>query len=220
MRDFRDAKVMAQSLRGALADKQTALTHSEALELVARMLGVADWNTLSAFINKDQGGASEVKRHGDILPVVPVKDMAPFPDTQMPLWIRRPHTIEALNQAFSMQRRIVLVAQKSEKVEEPGERDVYDIGVIARVLDVGPPSADLIAKAPTLEGAKQVLLQTLGRVRVRHFSGRAGRYQAEVEPIEEGAIQGSPERIEDIATRFKAYAEAHNLKVLDSWPPL
>ncbi|MDE1918996.1 MAG: LON peptidase substrate-binding domain-containing protein, partial [Sphingomonadales bacterium] len=49
---------------------------------------------------------------------------------------------------------------------------------------------------------------------------RAGRYQAEVEPIEEGAIQGSPERIEDIATRFKAYAEAHNLKVLDSWPPL
>ena len=53
MRDFRDAKAMAQSLREALATK-ISITHGESLELVSRMLGVADWNTLSAFIKDNQ----------------------------------------------------------------------------------------------------------------------------------------------------------------------
>lgn len=53
MRDFRDAKAMAQSLREALATK-ISITHGESLELVSRMLGAADWNTLSALIKDNQ----------------------------------------------------------------------------------------------------------------------------------------------------------------------
>lgn len=54
MRDFRDAKAMAQSLREALAAKTISITHSESLELVSRMLGAPDWNTLSALIKDNQ----------------------------------------------------------------------------------------------------------------------------------------------------------------------
>jgi Glyoxalase superfamily protein/Clp amino terminal domain, pathogenicity island component len=50
MRDFRDAKAMAQTLRRALAAKGLTISHSESLELVAEALGVRDWNTLSATI--------------------------------------------------------------------------------------------------------------------------------------------------------------------------
>jgi hypothetical protein len=50
MRDFRDAKAMARTLRQALAAKGVKLTNSEALELVARQLGARDWNTLAAEI--------------------------------------------------------------------------------------------------------------------------------------------------------------------------
>ena len=50
MRDFRDAKAMARTLREALAAKATTISNSEALELVARMLGERDWNTLAAAI--------------------------------------------------------------------------------------------------------------------------------------------------------------------------
>jgi ATP-dependent Lon protease len=39
MRDFRDAKAMAQTLREALKAKSVPLTHSESLELVAKVLG-------------------------------------------------------------------------------------------------------------------------------------------------------------------------------------
>ncbi|HEX3406286.1 MAG TPA: glyoxalase superfamily protein, partial [Caulobacteraceae bacterium] len=50
MRDFRDAKAMAQSIRAALAAKGVKITIAESLELIAKALGAADWNTLSAAI--------------------------------------------------------------------------------------------------------------------------------------------------------------------------
>jgi ATP-dependent Lon protease len=46
MRDFRDAKAMAQTLRENLTTKAVTISHSESLELISRILGVADWNTL------------------------------------------------------------------------------------------------------------------------------------------------------------------------------
>ena len=54
MRDFRDAKAMAQTLREALNVKSVPITHSESLELVAKILGFQDWNVLAAKIQSDE----------------------------------------------------------------------------------------------------------------------------------------------------------------------
>jgi hypothetical protein len=43
-----DLKDQARRLRGAMADSGTAISHSAALETVARQWGYRDWNTLSA----------------------------------------------------------------------------------------------------------------------------------------------------------------------------
>jgi len=51
MRDFRDAKLMAKSLREALAERKIELTHSQALELVASQFGYDNWNVLAARID-------------------------------------------------------------------------------------------------------------------------------------------------------------------------
>jgi hypothetical protein len=48
MRIYQDAKIMVKSLRGSLAARNVSLSHSECLEIVARQLGHADWNTLAA----------------------------------------------------------------------------------------------------------------------------------------------------------------------------
>jgi len=56
MRSFLDAKVMAKSLRDALAKREIALSHSDCLELVAVQFGVADWNMLAARIAAASGG--------------------------------------------------------------------------------------------------------------------------------------------------------------------
>jgi hypothetical protein len=53
MRDFRDAKAMAQTLRATLAAMGFKITVSQSLELIAQAFGVSDWNTLSAAIRAE-----------------------------------------------------------------------------------------------------------------------------------------------------------------------
>ena len=54
MRDFRDAKAMAHSLRDALKARAMEITHSESLELIAKTFGYENWNILSAKIDTAQ----------------------------------------------------------------------------------------------------------------------------------------------------------------------
>lgn len=223
MRDFRHSKAMAQSLREVMATKKVALTHSESLEIVSKMFGVADWNTLSALICEDQRElvtARPLDQEAVTVPVLPIKDTVPFPATQMPLWIKRPKTIEALSAAFSSGRQIVLVAQRNAAIEEPDGDDVYEIGVMGRVIDVGPPSDNVIAHNSLLDGTTQVLVQTEGRVSVQGFTGRAGCYQAQIKHIDDGRLAEAPELIVAAAASFDSYSAINGMAVRPTWPPL
>jgi hypothetical protein len=59
MRDFRDAKAMAASLRQALADRSVTLTHSDSLELIAKSFGLDNWNILAAKIEAERRPSPE-----------------------------------------------------------------------------------------------------------------------------------------------------------------
>jgi hypothetical protein len=63
MRDFRDAKVMAHSLRDALKVKAMEITHSESLELIAKTFGYENWNILSARIDAAQPRSGSTVGH-------------------------------------------------------------------------------------------------------------------------------------------------------------
>ena len=52
MHSFMDAKLMAKLLRQALAERHIDITHSDSLELVSRQFGMANWNMLSARIDR------------------------------------------------------------------------------------------------------------------------------------------------------------------------
>ena len=53
MRTAHDAKAMAKAMRAALADRSFAISHSEALEIVAKQFGFDSWNILSAKLEKE-----------------------------------------------------------------------------------------------------------------------------------------------------------------------
>lgn len=59
MRDVRDAKAMAHTLRAALTAIGLKITVGKSLELIAQTFGVADWNTLSAAIRRGPAAATE-----------------------------------------------------------------------------------------------------------------------------------------------------------------
>ena len=50
MKTIHDAKAMAKAMREALAGMAIAISHSQALEAVARQFGAANWNIMSAKI--------------------------------------------------------------------------------------------------------------------------------------------------------------------------
>ncbi|MDO3432419.1 glyoxalase superfamily protein [Rhizobium sp. CBN3] len=52
-----ELKAQAKRLRQAMNDRGTALTHSAALEMIARQHGVRDWNTLAALAAKPNAAA-------------------------------------------------------------------------------------------------------------------------------------------------------------------
>src|ERR1700732_5003739 len=124
MRDFRDAKAMAQTLRESLTTKAITISHGESLELVSKILGVADWNTLSALLQADQRNAGIPVANSQAAvrsyPAVPLRDLVPFPTATYPLFVGREKSMHALNQAFERQREVVLAIQKNGAVGDPG----------------------------------------------------------------------------------------------------
>jgi ATP-dependent Clp protease ATP-binding subunit ClpA len=102
MRDFRNAKAMAQTLRANLAAKSVKISVSQSLELVSEMLGVADWNTLAALIrtNKSvspEGVSDSVMAAGENTPVLPVSaDLTATRDRALRFAAQRKHEYATL----------------------------------------------------------------------------------------------------------------------------
>ena len=144
MRDFRDAKAMAQTLREALKTKSVSLTHSESLELVARILGVHDWNVLSARIQSEVQPAANprptisatVRLAENQLPTVPLRDIVLFPHLNVPLFVGRAKTIHAVECAMAKDRRILVVTQRRSGDDNPTAADLYGVGLTASVTDL------------------------------------------------------------------------------------
>src|SRR6202790_819184 len=213
MRDFRDAKTMAQTLREALTTKAVTISHSESLELVSRMLGVSDWNTLSALLQADrrENGTAAAKRPAAVAsyPAIPLRDLVPFP-AMSSLFVGRKKTMQALEHAFERQREVVLAVQRESGVDEPGFDDVYQVGVLARLLE--------LERLP--DGTLKVLTQVHRRVLIRRFVAETGAFLAEIADISEGPIPDAPEMIQKAVGRFESYTAARQIRTRQTWPPL
>ena len=145
MRDFRDAKAMAQTLREALKTKSVSLTHSESLELVATILGFRDWNVLSATIQSEVQPAANpgstipatVRLAAENqLPTLPVRDIVVFPHLNVPLFAGRAKTISAVEHAMAQDRRILVVTQRRPGDDNPTAADLHGVGLTANVTDL------------------------------------------------------------------------------------
>jgi ATP-dependent Lon protease len=182
MRDFRDAKAMAPTLREALKPKSVSLTHSESLGLVAKMLGYHDWNELSARIQSARGGA--IAKPATIIdasfgartdvPTVALRDIVFFPQMLAPLFVGREATKRALERAMAGDQRILAVTQRRSNDDNPTATDLYGVGVIARVMDF----------LRLDDGTVKVLLRGSVRATILHLI-ESPYLSAEIAPIED-----------------------------------
>jgi ATP-dependent Lon protease len=187
MRDFRDAKAMAQTLRVELKAKGVCLTHSDNLELIAKVLGLHDWNTLAAKIqSEDQSlitqpgttvpATAKPTRAG--LPTVPLRDIVLFPNAVIPLYAGRDATVRALGHAMAGDKRFLAVTQRRAADDAPTPDALYNVGVIASVIDLA--SLD--------DGTMKLLVRALERAAIIHFA--EGEFlTADTAPIQESRAE-------------------------------
>jgi ATP-dependent Lon protease len=146
MRDFRDAKAMAHTLRDALKAKSVSLTHSESLELVAKTLGFPDWNFLAAKIQHSQPNSAppEVPATATglnaiaaeaVVPIVPMRDLVLFPQMVAPIFVGRDKTKRAIERALAADRRVLMLTQRSSADDDPVLDALYPIGVTAGLIN-------------------------------------------------------------------------------------
>jgi len=191
MRDFRDAKAMAQTLREALKAKSVSLTHSESLELVAKTLGFHDWNVLSARIQAGQPAATASGTPisaavlpslsaGERLPTIPMRDLVVFPQMNTAIFVGRDKTRRAIESAMAGDRRVLIVAQKHGVDDEPTLETLYAVGVAANV----------IACQTQADGILKIFVSGLQRAAILRLIDDEF-LAAEVTPIEESRRQSA-----------------------------
>lgn len=180
MRDFRDAKAMAQTLREALRAKSVAFTNSESQELVARILGFRDWNVLAARIQTTQLSATSVRANTSIpagtgIPIVPMRDLVLFPHMISRIFVGREKTRQAVERAIVSDRRVLVVAQRNGGDDHPSTLEtLHPVGVIANVID----------RQTQVDGALKVTVCGLQRTGIIRLSDE-GFLAAEVTPIDD-----------------------------------
>jgi len=93
------------------------------------------------------------------LPVLPLRDVVVYPHMVIPLFVGRDRSIKALDLAMAGDKQILLVAQKSPDVDDPGQADLYGVGTLATVLQ--------LLKLP--DGTIKVLVEGVSRVAVEAY---------------------------------------------------
>ncbi len=109
------------------------------------------------------------------LPVLPLRDVVVFPMMITPLFVGRPFSLNAVEESLKEHKLILLLTQKDREVEEPKPDDLYSMGTVAVILKAMKMS----------DGRIKILVQGLGRARVKGIETVDSYYKATVEHIEE-----------------------------------
>ena len=90
----------------------------------------------------------------ELLPILPLRDVVVYPHMVIPLFVGRDRSIKALDHAMHSNKQILLVAQKTAEVDDPGPGDLYHVGTQANILQ--------LLKLP--DGTVKVLVEGAKRV--------------------------------------------------------
>ena len=118
----------------------------------------------------------------ETLPVLPLRETVPFPETLTPLAIGQERSIQLVNDVLAGNRMLVMVASRQPELEEPGPEELYDVGVvgvIARML-----------KVP--DGTLRVLVQGGQRVKIDRWRHEQAYLVAEITELPD-IVEESPE---------------------------
>ena len=132
-------------------------------------------------------------------PLLPLRDIVVFPGMVVPLFVGRDKSVAALEAAMEGSKDIFLLAQLDPGCDDPDRDDLYDVGVVARVLQ--------LLKLP--DGTVRVMVEGAARATCQRFTEQDDYVMAEVELHEEQTVAGSEvvAMMRQVVEQFAEYAK-------------
>ena len=117
-----------------------------------------------------------------ILPLLPLRDVVVFPHMVIPLFVGRTESIRALEAAMNGDKQIFLIAQKDPNIDSPAQKDLYEVGTVATILQ--------LLRLP--DGTVKVLVEGMHRAKQLSVTKEGEYLQARIELIDEdtGGVTG------------------------------
>ncbi|EAQ29639.1 ATP-dependent Lon protease [Erythrobacter sp. NAP1] len=132
-------------------------------------------------------------------PLLPLRDIVVFPGMVVPLFVGRDKSVAALEAAMEASKDIFLLAQLDPSCDDPEGDDLYDVGVIAQVLQ--------LLKLP--DGTVRVLVEGTARAALSSLREEDDYFLAEVDIQEPETVAGSEVTalMRQVVEQFGEYAK-------------
>ena len=129
----------------------------------------------SLSLGMDDFSSNEDLEIPDQLPMMAVRDVVIFNYMIIPLFVGRPGSIEAVNEALNSIKLLMLVTQRDATKDNPATEDLYDVGMVCMIMRT--------LKLP--DGRLKVLVQAMSKARVTEYHRTEPSYQVSVEVVED-----------------------------------
>ncbi len=145
--------------------------------------------------------------HGDLLAVLPLRDIVVFPHMIVPLFVGREKSVRALEAVMKDNKQILLVAQKNATQDDPSVDDIYRVGTVSTILQ--------LLKLP--DGTVKVLVEGGKRARITGFKETEVYFEAIVEPMPDtGADRKDIEGLgRSVVAQFEQYIKLNKKIALE-----
>jgi ATP-dependent Lon protease len=134
-----------------------------------------------------------------LYPVLPLRDIVVFPYMIVPLFVGREKSINALDKVKDSNKKIILAAQKNAADDDPGSEEIYQMGIVATVLQM--------LKLP--DGTVKVLVEGGPRAVIKSYTDNEDYYEAVVDFVEEEvSVDKEIEALaRSVVTQFENYVK-------------
>lgn len=135
-------------------------------------------------------------------PLLPLKNVVIFPRNVVTLLVGRTRSIQAVEEAMTRDRRIVVTAHRSNETDDPRPDDLHDVGTLVEIISVERQQGSNI----------QVVLEGISRVMISQFDNSRSFYWVRCEPVPE--VDGNSTEAQvlgrHVCEMMKAYSETKN----------
>ena len=144
---------------------------------------------------------------GDVLGVLPLRNMVLFPGVLLPVTVARPKSKKLVTNAFKNDELLAVCCQRLQDVQEPLSDDLYTIGTAGRVMR----TLDMP------DGSLMVIMEGIQRIEIQEIVSQKPYMKAKVHIMEEEFPKRNDKEFIALVSSLKSQAD-NILKRMDNIP--